>query len=454
MALTEIPSELSSTPSIVDNGDATAITIGTDESVTFNSTLAVALPVGTTAQRPTGAAGQFRYNSTLSQFEGYTSAWGEIGGGSVDGITINPLDVQIGAGYTLMRSSSNSGHLEGTYDNVGDNALHSNPIYTIGSTYNPALTTLGNMYGIGYTTSAASFISGMGTASGNWGQYVAADGDARIFLDATAGSVHSSGNVRAYGYEGHANVAGTGNASYHPSGIYSTGGNWFYGTQYNNGNDTYFQGGSIRSIHDIVSDQNHGYGLVGLYSASVYQHVWSMGAAYRLPANGVSSAGSGNLYGLAFSYNPNYAYSGSNAQSKAGLNHQLLLMMNGTTHTALGAGIWTSGNVTAYSDRRVKTNIERIPDAVSKVKQLSGYVFDRTDVEEDPATGETNPVRQTGVIAQEVLAVLPEAVMGSDEEGYSVAYGNMVGLLIEAIKEQQDQIENLKLEIQTLKEAS
>ena len=61
--------------------------------------------------------------------------------------------------------------------------------------------------------------------------------------------------------------------------------------------------------------------------------------------------------------------------------------------------------------------------------------------------GETE--RKTGVIAQEVEAVLPEAV--KDGEYKSVAYGNMVGLLIEAIKEQQAQIEELKSEINSLK---
>ena len=126
-------------------------------------------------------------------------------------------------------------------------------------------------------------------------------------------------------------------------------------------------------------------------------------------------------------------------------------MMNGYTHTALGSGIWTNGNVTAYSDRRVKTNIEHIPDALSKVKALNGYTFDRTDQLVDEATGEKPEIRQTGVIAQEVLEVLPEAVMGSDKQGYSVAYGNMVGLLIEAIKEQQDQIDTLKTIIEEMK---
>ena len=54
------------------------------------------------------------------------------------------------------------------------------------------------------------------------------------------------------------------------------------------------------------------------------------------------------------------------------------------------------------------------------------------------------PVRQTGVIAQEVLEVLPEAVLGDEEGHYSVAYGNMVGLLIEAIKELKAEVEELK----------
>ena len=45
------------------------------------------MPLGTTAQRPTGVAGQIRYNSSISRFEGYTSAWGSIGGGATGGGT-------------------------------------------------------------------------------------------------------------------------------------------------------------------------------------------------------------------------------------------------------------------------------------------------------------------------------------------------------------------------------
>ena len=90
----------------------------------------------------------------------------------------------------------------------------------------------------------------------------------------------------------------------------------------------------------------------------------------------------------------------------------------------------------------VKTNIEVIPDALEKVKKLSGYTFNRTDTKHE--------VKQTGVIAQEVMEVLPEAVNGDDEGGYSVAYGNMAGILIEAIKEQQTQIEDLNDKVNTL----
>lgn len=99
-------------------------------------------------------------------------------------------------------------------------------------------------------------------------------------------------------------------------------------------------------------------------------------------------------------------------------------------------GNWTAvGNVTAYSDVRVKTNIEVIPDALDKVCSLSGYTYDRTDVDVP---------RQTGVIAQEVQEVLPEVVIEGEDGRLSVSYGNMVGLLIEAVKELKAEVDQLK----------
>jgi hypothetical protein len=101
-----------------------------------------------------------------------------------------------------------------------------------------------------------------------------------------------------------------------------------------------------------------------------------------------------------------------------------------------------TGDVVAYSDRNIKTNIEPIIDALSKVSSIGGYTFTRTDIPSG---------RRTGVIAQEVRDVLPEAVYETENGTLTVAYGNMVGLLIEAIKELQGTVQALKEEIQHLK---
>lgn len=84
------------------------------------------------------------------------------------------------------------------------------------------------------------------------------------------------------------------------------------------------------------------------------------------------------------------------------------------------------GDVTGTSDRRLKKNIQPIRGALDKVMRLHGYTFERIEQEGQ---------RRVGVIAQEVEQVLPEAVRYKKDGYRSVAYGNMVALLIEAIKE-------------------
>jgi len=111
------------------------------------------------------------------------------------------------------------------------------------------------------------------------------------------------------------------------------------------------------------------------------------------------------------------------------------------------SGVSITGNMTAsqdviaYSDEKLKDNVQVIENAIQKVKQVRGVTFTRNDLEDTEK-------RHTGVIAQEVEKVLPEVVnyetgeFGTTEIK-TVAYGNMVGLLIEAIKEQQETIEKL-----------
>lgn len=104
------------------------------------------------------------------------------------------------------------------------------------------------------------------------------------------------------------------------------------------------------------------------------------------------------------------------------------------TFTSATGDFTASGDITAYSDRRLKENIRAIPNALGKVKQLTGCTFTRKD------TGQVG----TGLIAQDLQEVLPEAVLTSDDGTLSIAYGNVVGLLVEAIKSLDSRINTLK----------
>jgi len=109
-----------------------------------------------------------------------------------------------------------------------------------------------------------------------------------------------------------------------------------------------------------------------------------------------------------------------------------------------GGDFTAAGNVTAYSDRKLKDNFEPISDAVNKVLQLNGVTFTRID-KEDTAQ------RYAGLIAQDVEPVLPEAVQKNDTMSYgevlSVDYNGTIALLVEAIKEQQAHINRLEQQI-------
>jgi hypothetical protein len=114
------------------------------------------------------------------------------------------------------------------------------------------------------------------------------------------------------------------------------------------------------------------------------------------------------------------------------------LTLTGTEFTMSGSytGDFTAtGDVTAYSDERLKRNIETISNPIDLVNCLRGVNFEK------------DGRHSTGVIAQEVEEFLPEVVHTNAEGMKSVAYGNIAGLLIEAIKEQQQTIENLQKQI-------
>ena len=105
--------------------------------------------------------------------------------------------------------------------------------------------------------------------------------------------------------------------------------------------------------------------------------------------------------------------------------------MSAAGAATFNSSVTAGGDVTAFSDMRIKHDIETIEGALAKVSDMRGVYFKRNN-------GEAG----TGVIAQEIENILPEVV--KDSEYKSVAYGNMVGILIEAIKELKAEVEKLK----------
>ena len=109
-----------------------------------------------------------------------------------------------------------------------------------------------------------------------------------------------------------------------------------------------------------------------------------------------------------------------------------------------GSGDFISpGEVTAYSDARLKDNIEVIVDPLTKILQLRGVTYTRKDLED-------KETRHMGVIAQEVEQYFPEVVHTTADGTKTVNYGAMAGAFIEAFKEQQKQIDELRAMIQKL----
>jgi hypothetical protein len=111
----------------------------------------------------------------------------------------------------------------------------------------------------------------------------------------------------------------------------------------------------------------------------------------------------------------------------------------------INGAITATGDITAYftSDKRHKNNIQTIANAVLKVKQLNGVTWEWND----DVNEVTKSTPKTGLIAQEVQQVLPQVVIEKADGYLGLDYSKMMGLLVEAIKEQQIQIDQLKAQI-------
>jgi hypothetical protein len=140
-----------------------------------------------------------------------------------------------------------------------------------------------------------------------------------------------------------------------------------------------------------------------------------------------------------------YGANASNRMIVNGSSNIISFNVDGTEKLTInGSGnLVATGNVTAYSDIRVKDNVESIEGAIGKLNQIRGVTYTRTDLDDKQR-------KYAGVIAQEIEQVLPEAVFDNGKVK-SVDYNATIALLIEAVKEQQVQINELKLTIEQLK---
>lgn len=214
----------------------------------------------------------------------------------------------------------------------------------------------------------------------------------------------------------------------------------------------FYTRGSIQPQNSYYLRNTHSTGyLVGGYnnvgaSEGKTNPIFSIGTGY-LP----SDTAVGSWYGIGYN-NGTFAPSGASGWGLA--VHQA-----GTAQTFIGSGIWTSGDITAYaSDARLKTNVTVISNALNKVLQLRGVEYDWieniTDLGFEPTA-----LHETGVIAQEVQAVIPDAVVtapfnkeatnrtGVDENYLTVNKEKIIPLLIEALKELNAKVDVLQAKL-------
>lgn len=123
------------------------------------------------------------------------------------------------------------------------------------------------------------------------------------------------------------------------------------------------------------------------------------------------------------------AGSGIDADLLDGSHASAFAKLSGATFS----GTVTAPNFVSSSDARLKSNIAPIPQALAKVKALTGITF----------TMAGNETPQMGLIAQDVQRVAPEVVVEADGV-LRIAYGNLVGLLVEAIKDLAQEVDQLK----------
>jgi hypothetical protein len=183
-------------------------------------------------------------------------------------------------------------------------------------------------------------------------------------------------------------------------------------------------GTGFSPVLSVATSQNVGIGTTAPTSKLTVSDNTSGVFAAAIVQNNTSASG------LAIVASPGPGYSGLNVNTSGNAGSIALIAQNGITQ-----GSYTTSGWTHTSDARLKTNVETYENSLEKLKQLRGVTYN----------WKNNPEgrKELGFIAQEVKDIVPEVVIGSEEEGYSMVYQNMVALVVNALKEISDKLDKM-----------
>ena len=420
---------------------------------------------------------------------GASGTWGiNITGNSatVNGITVNQIFNNMGNNhgtFTDFNSVSNLGvyYLQGSANGPG----------TGSSQYYGMTLGLGNEYGFAYASQIAwnrtptggnpyiAFRFREGNSWGGWTRAYVGYADSSGYASSAGGVSWGNVSSKPAGWLDTTNLiadaAPGSTVTYLPSGFYQNyagdgnpTGTWFNYTHVrhsNPGNNHGYQigmsyydnnlwfrsfqgGGSAQSWARTLSNQNYSEYAIARGGDTVDNIIY-----FRTNNGGQAVNNSSSAKLQAYSTGNNSAYmsfhKGGYYAINMGLDDDNVFRIGGWSASAnrlvmdMSGNLTMAGNVTAYSDIRVKENIVTIENGLDKVLQMRGVYYNRTD-SDDKRT-------QVGVIAQEMLDILPELVSQDNLGMYNVAYGNITAVLIEAIKGLKAELDTAKEEIEKLK---
>jgi hypothetical protein len=309
-------------------------------------------------------------------------------------------------------------------------------VYAMGDSYkgNADGTSLSGAYGLWWSYPSAGGPAGNLSSHGlmcivNGTFYASLDASMRAITDMRAPIFYDYNNTGYYcdpastSYLYHLILSG---ASYfRPS-------NWIqmdgsYGMYWPNTNSAHLQGNDLSSYGSIaIRGSRNGWRGIHFYDGGSTPHLMFDGSS-----NGGIYYETGGRWAQYYHYgNVCQSINTSTSSSSYGLY--------------VSGSIYSTSNIVAASDARLKENVFTVDNALEKVNQLRGVYYNRIDDEEKK--------RKVGVIAQEINEVVPEVVTYDKEnDKFGVDYGNLAGVFIEAIKQLTNEIKTLKKEIEILK---